>query len=98
MGTLADLRKANEMSPAYFEHLQHLPAGATAALELELSRCPGCGVEALAERPMMVKDGKLAYQGDAYRTMWAPVGTSVEHLLRSAVRPPFGAETVPASG
>jgi hypothetical protein len=94
MNTIADLRKTDELSTAYFQQLRQLPAGATAALELELSRCPGCRIEALAERPMILQDGKLAYQGDAYRTMWAAVGGSVEHLVASAARP--GPGTVPA--
>ncbi len=77
MDTVDTLRTTENASRNYFEQLRTLPQGNTAALELELSSCPSCAREALAERPMFIKEGKLAYQGDAYRTSWLPAGTSV---------------------
>jgi hypothetical protein len=71
METVNALRHVAAPSSAYFGALAELPPGESAALELELSTCPKCSREALAERPMIRKDGKLAYQGDAYRTIWS---------------------------
>lgn len=86
--TLTDLRQVDAPSNAYFDALAKLPAGSAAALELELSACPQCSREALQERPMFAaKDGKLAYQGDAYRTLWNSGVSSASHLaaLQSAL-------------
>jgi len=60
-----------------------MPAGRTAALELEHYRCPRCGNEALEERPMFDKDGTLTYEGGAYRTTWSTVGRSLGDELRN---------------
>jgi hypothetical protein len=74
---LALLRTAEASSPAYIEHVRRLPAGDVAALELELSRCPRCGAEAIDELPMFPDGGKLSYRHSAHRRTWAAPGASL---------------------
>jgi hypothetical protein len=91
MATVTELRKIDAPSRPYFQAITRLPPGNAAALELELSTCPTCSREALAERPMFIKDGKLSYQGDAYRTMWnagAPISQDLASLQTAAPATP----------
>jgi len=81
INTVNELRQVPAPSSAYFNAVAQLPPGMGAALELELSTCPECAREALQERPMFVKDGKLAYQGGAYRTLWSNTGESSAQYL-----------------
>ncbi len=83
MDTVKELRKSTPLSASYFRQLRQLPAGNSAALEVELARCPSCKREALTEWPMFIKDGKLAYKGDAYRTEWTASGQSVAQEVES---------------
>jgi hypothetical protein len=90
MAVVTELRKTDALSRPYFDAIAQLPPGHAAALELELSTCPKCNREALAERPMFAKDGKLSYQGDAYRTMWntgAPIAPQLAALRTAAAVP-----------
>jgi hypothetical protein len=75
--TFTALHVHGDPSSEYFEQVRALPSGETAALELELYACPLCAREALVERPMLVSNGKLSYQGESFRTSWVPQGTSV---------------------
>jgi hypothetical protein len=94
LSAVTELRAEEALSRRYFERLRALPDGQTAALELELLACPGCAKEALVERPMLLRNGKLAYVGDAYRTSWSALGASLSSELgvlaarASAGRPP----------
>jgi hypothetical protein len=88
LSALDPVRAVEAGSSAYFDRLHQLPAGNQAALELDLSRCAGCGKQALMERPMLAKEGKLAYHGGSNRTTWhATGGASLAESLQELRSP-----------
>jgi hypothetical protein len=91
MSVLAELRSVEAPSEQYFERLRQLPAGNSSALELDLSQCPVCKKEALVERPMFMKNGKLEYEGGAYRTTWSSSAGAFSQELAPLRAPATGA-------
>jgi len=82
-GTVEGLRNAEEGSRTYFERLKSLPAGNGREVELELSRCPRCGQEALIERIFFQKDGKRVFVNSLRRLIWIRKGRSAGAELGS---------------
>jgi len=82
---LAKFRTSETQIGGYLERLRDLPPGSEAAIELSLLRCARCGREALTERTLSVKKGKLAYNLEGPRISWNS-GKSIEPLLLSLIK------------
>jgi hypothetical protein len=83
MSVVEELRTTEALSRSYFDRLADLPPGQSAALELELTACPGCRKEAVSEKPMFVRNNKLSYDNrpGCGRTTFTSPGISVAPLF-----------------